>query len=249
MGKLDGKVAVVTGASTGIGLASALLFAQEGARVFMTGRRQAELEAAVKLVGSLARGIRGDVADLSDIDALYDVVRAEAGGIDVLFANAGGGAFRSLADMDELHYAQTFDVNTKGTLFTVQKAVPLLSRGASVILTGSTAAVSGVPNFTVYAASKAAVRSFARTWAAELAPMGVRVNVLAPGATSTPGWHDLTPNADANAEMQKAVRASTPLGRLADPAEIARVALFLASSDSSYINGIELFADGGSTQV
>lgn len=249
MGKLDGKVCVITGASTGIGLASAQLFAQEGARLFMTGRRQAELEAAVKMVGGAARGIRGDVADLDDIDALYEVVRDEAGSIDVLFANAGGGAFRSLAEMDEHHYNRTFDVNTKGTLFTVQKALPLLSRGASVILTGSTAAVSGVPNFTAYAASKAAVRSFARTWAAELAPTGIRVNVLAPGATSTPGWHDLSPNADANAEMQRITRESTPLGRLADPGEIAQVALFLASDDSSYVNGIELFADGGSTQV
>lgn len=249
MGKLDGKVAVITGASTGIGLASARLFAQEGARLFMTGRRQAELEAAVKIVGGAARGIRGDIADLDDIDALYEVVRDEAGSIDVLFANAGGGAFRSLSEIDEPHYNRTFDVNTKGTLFTVQKALPLLSRGASVILTGSTAAVSGVPDFTAYAASKAAVRSFARTWAAELAPIGVRVNVLAPGATSTPGWHDLSPNAEANAEMQRLTRESTPLGRLADPGEIAQVALFLASDDSSYVNGIELFADGGSTQV
>ena len=249
MGKLNGKVAVVTGASTGIGLASAQLFAQEGAQVFLTGRRQAQLDAAVASIGSRARGIRGDIADLADIDALYDVVRGEAGGIDVLFANAGGGSFRLLAEVDEAHYAATFDVNVKGTLFTVQKALPLLRDGASVILTGSTTSVTGTPSFSVYSASKAAIRNFARTWLLELAPRRIRVNVLAPGSTSTPGWHGLTPNAEDNAEMQRMAREAIPLGRLADPEEIARVALFLASDDSSYVNGVELFADGGSAQV
>ncbi len=249
MGKLDGKVAVITGASTGIGLASAQLFAREGARIFMTGRRQAQLDAAVRSIGGTARGVRGDVSDLADLDMLYDVVREEAGGIDVLFANAGGGTFRLLEAIDEAHYAQTFDVNVKGTLFTVQKALPLLRDGASVILTGSTTSVTGTPSFSVYSASKAAIRNFARTWILELAPRRIRVNVLAPGNTSTPGWHDLTPDAASNAEMQRAAQQSTPLGRLAEPEEIARVALFLASDDSSYVNGVELFADGGSAQV
>jgi len=249
MGKLDGKVAVVTGASTGIGLASARLFAREGAQVFLTGRRQAELDAAVRSIGRSARGVRGDIADLADIDALYEVVRDEAGRIDVLFANAGGGSFRALEDIDAAHYAATFDVNVRGTLFTVQKALSLLRDGASVILTGSTTSVTGTPTFSVYSASKAAIRNFARTWILELAPRQIRVNVLSPGNTSTPGWHGLTPDKAANAAMQKMARDATPLGRLADPDEIARAALFLASSDSSFVNGIELFADGGSAQV
>ncbi len=249
MGKLEGKVAVVTGGSTGIGLASAKLFAQEGAQVFVTGRRQAELDAAVKSIGSLARGIRGDISDLADIDAIFDIVRAEVGRVDVLFANAGGGSFRALEAIDEAHYSETFDTNVKGTLFTVQKALPLLCDGASVILTGSTTTSTGTPSFSVYSASKAAIRNFARTWILELAPRKIRVNVLSPGNTSTPGWHALAPSAEVNDLMQKMARDATPLGRLAEPEEIARVALFFATSDSSYVNGVELFADGGSAQV
>jgi NAD(P)-dependent dehydrogenase (short-subunit alcohol dehydrogenase family) len=249
MGKLEGKVAVITGGSTGIGLASAKLFAQEGAKVFVTGRRQAELDAAVQSIGSLATGIRSDISDLADIDALYEVVGERGRKIDVLFANAGGGSFRALGAIDEAHYAATFDTNVKGTLFTVQKALPLLCDGASVILTGSTTSLTGTPSFSVYSASKAAVRNFARTWILELAPRKIRVNVLSPGNTSTPGWHGLAPTAEVNQQMQEMVRGAVPLGRLAEPEEIARVALFLASSDSSYVNGIELFADGGSAQV
>ena len=249
MGKLDSKVAVITGGSTGIGLASAKLFAAEGARVFVTGRRQAELDAAVASIGHGARGVRGDIADLADIDALYQVVGDEAGAIDVLFANAGGGSFRPLEAVDEAHYTATFDVNVKGTLFTVQKALPLLRDGASIIMTSSTTSVTGTPSFSLYSASKAAIRNFARTWILELAPRRIRVNALAPGATSTPGWHGLASDEAADAEMQRLAKQEIPLGRLAEPEEIARVALFLASDDSSYVNGTELFADGGSAQV
>ena len=249
MGKLEGKVAVITGGSTGIGLASAMLFAQEGAMVFVTGRRQVELDAAVKSIGPLAVGIRGDISALADIDALYEVVGERGRKIDVLFANAGGGSFRALEAIDEAHYATTFDTNVKGTLFTVQKALPYLQDGASVILTGSTAASTGIPSFSVYSASKAAIRNFARSWILELAARRIRVNVLAPGATSTPGWHGLAPTSEVNEQMIDMVRGATPLGRLAEPEEIARVALFLASSDSSYVNGVELFADGGSAQI
>jgi NAD(P)-dependent dehydrogenase (short-subunit alcohol dehydrogenase family) len=186
MGRIEGKIAVVTGANSGIGLATAKRFAREGASVFMTGRRTAELDLAVREVGGSARGVQGDVSNLADLDRLYDVVRQEAGMIDVLFANAGGGSFMPLPDITEDHYDRTFAINVKGTLFTVQKALPLLRDGASVILTGSTAGVTGTPAFSVYSASKAAIRSFARTWVLDLAPRRIRVNVLAPGAPPPP---------------------------------------------------------------
>lgn len=249
MGKLDGKVAVITGANSGIGLAAAKRFAEEGARVFMTGRRQQALDAAVAQVGARARGIQGDIANLADLDRLFETVRREAGSIDVLFANAGGGEFAALADVTEEHFDSTFATNVKGTLFTVQKALPLLKDGASIILTGSTSATTGIPAFSVYSASKAAIRNFARGWILDLAPRKIRVNVLVPGSTSTPGWHDLAPNAAINEEMIKMVEATTPLGRLGDPAEVASAALFLASDESSFVNGSELFVDGGSAQI
>jgi NAD(P)-dependent dehydrogenase (short-subunit alcohol dehydrogenase family) len=249
MSKLDGKVAVITGANSGIGLASAKRFAQEGAHVFMTGRRQRELDAAVLEVGNGARGVPGDVASLADLDRLYDVVRAEAGRIDVLFANAGGGEFASLSEITEDHYERTFAVNVKGTLFTVQKALPLLMNGASVILTGSTAASTGSPAFSVYGASKAAIRSFARNWILDLAPRRIRVNVLVPGPTSTPGLHGLSSTAEAKRAFVAAMEAQIPLGRMGSPNETAAAALFLASDDSSFVNGSELFADGGQAQI
>jgi NAD(P)-dependent dehydrogenase (short-subunit alcohol dehydrogenase family) len=249
MGKLEGKVAVITGANSGIGLATAHRFAIEGARVFMTGRRQAELDAAVAAVGHNARGIQGDIANLADLDRLFDTVREEAGSIDVLFANAGGGEFAALGDISEAHFDSIFAANVKGTLFTVQKALPLLKDGASVILTGSTSATTGIPAFSVYSASKAAIRNFARSWILDLAPRKIRVNVLVPGSTSTPGWHGLAPSADVNQEMIKLVEATTPLGRLGDPDEAAKAVVFLASDDSSFVNGSELFVDGGSAQI
>ena len=249
MPRLQGKIAVITGANSGIGLATAKLFTSEGAQVFMTGRRQAELDEAVHQVGGNARGVRGDISHLADLDHLFDVVRREAACIDILFANAGGGEFTPLADISEEHYDRTFASNVKGTLFTVQKALPLLRFGSSIILTGSTAASTGIPAFSVYSASKAAIRSFARGWCLELAPRGIRVNVLAPGATVTPGWRGLAASPAQLETMLSAATSEIPLGRLGVPEEVARAALFLASDESSFMTGSELFVDGGSAQI
>ena len=249
MGKLEGKVVIIIGANSGIGLASAKRFASEGARVFMTGRRQAELDKAVAEAGHDARGVQGDVANLADLDRLYRVVRDEAGRIDVLLANAGGGEFMPLADVTEEHYDRTFATNVKGTLFTVQKASPLLCDGASIILTGSTTGNTGGPSFSVYSASKAAIRNFARSWIQDLAPRRIRVNVLVPGATSTPGLRGLTHTEEQGRAFVAAMEAAAPLGRMGSPNEIASAALFLASDESSFVNGSELFADGGSAQI
>lgn len=249
MARLQGKVAVITGANSGIGLAAAKLFAAEGAHVFMTGRRKKELDAAVAEVGRNARGIQGDVSKLADLDRLFAIVRDEAGAIDVLFANAGGGEFVALGAISEEHFDKTFLTNVKGTLFTVQKALPLLRAGSSIILTGSTTATKGTPGFSVYGASKAAIRNFARSWILDLAPRKIRINVLSPGATSTPGWHNLAASEEAHQEMVTFVKSTTPLGRLGEPEESASAALFLASDDSSFITGSELFVDGGSAQI
>jgi NAD(P)-dependent dehydrogenase (short-subunit alcohol dehydrogenase family) len=247
--RLQGKVAVVTGANSGIGLASAKRFAEEGAKVFMTGRRKDQLDGAVREVGGHARGVQGDIANLADLDRLYEIVKAEAGHLDIVFANAGGGEFAPFGAITEEHYDRTFEINVKGTLFTVQKALPLLKDGSSVILTGSTAGSTGTPAFSVYAATKAAIRSFARNWIIDLASRGIRINVLAPGATSTPGWHGLADSEEMEKEMVRQTLASIPLGRMGDPREIANAALFLASDESSFVNGCELFADGGSAQI
>jgi NAD(P)-dependent dehydrogenase (short-subunit alcohol dehydrogenase family) len=249
MGRLTGKVALVTGANSGIGLAIAKRFSAEGARVFMTGRRQEALDKAVAEVGGDARGVQGDVSNLADLDRLYATIREEAGVIDVLVANAGGGEFAALGNISEEHFDKTFAINVKGTLFTVQKALPLLKDGASVVLTGSTSAVTGIPAFSVYSASKAAIRNFARSWILDLAPRKIRVNVLVPGSTSTPGWHNLAPSNDVHEGMVSSVEATTPLGRLGNPDETASAALFLASDESSFVNGSELFVDGGSAQI
>ncbi len=248
--KLEGKVAVVTGGTSGIGLATAKRFAAEGVRVFVTGRRQAELAAAVTAIGSNATGIQADSADLVELDRLYERVKAEAGRIDVLFANAGGGSMLPLSSVTEDQYEDTFGRNVKGVLFTVQKALPLLVDGASVILTGSTAAAGGTPAFSVYAASKAAVRSFARNWILDLKERGIRVNVLTPGPTRTPGLVGLAgPDATQQQSLLDHMAAQVPLGRIGEPDEIARAAVFLASDDASFVTGAELFVDGGEAQV
>ena len=249
MGKLDGKIAVITGGNSGIGLASAKRFVAEGAHVFIAGRRQAELDAAVASIGGNVTGIRSDVSNLEDLDRLYQMVKEQEGRIDILFANAGLGEFLPFGQITEAHFDRTFGVNVKGTLFTVQKALPLMQPGGSIILTGSTAGSQGSPAFSVYGASKAAIRSFARNWILDLKGSGIRVNVLAPGATSTPGLHGLTPNTEQDRQMTEMLIAQTPLGRMGRPEEIAAAALFLASDESSFVNGIELFVDGGMAQV
>jgi NAD(P)-dependent dehydrogenase (short-subunit alcohol dehydrogenase family) len=249
-GKLEGRVAVVTGGNSGIGLATAKRFVAEGAYVFITGRRQAELDRAVEEIGPRAVGIRADSSNLADLDGLYDRVRIEKGRIDVLFANAGGGSMLPLGSITEEQYEDTFGRNVKGVLFTVQKALPLLVDGASVILTGSTAAAGGTPAFSVYAASKAAVRAFARNWILDLKERRIRVNVISPGPTRTPGLVDLAgPDAAQQQGLLDHMAAQVPLGRVGDPDEIARAAVFLASDDASFVTGAELFVDGGEAQV
>ena len=246
--KLEGKVALVTGGTTGIGLASAQDFAAQGAKVFITGRRQAELDAAVALIGASATGIRGDVASLDDLDRVFAEIKAKAGHLDIVFANAGGGDMVPLAEVTEEHFDRIFNSNVKGTLFTVQKALPLLKDGGSIILTSSTTSVKGTENFSVYSASKAAVRNFARTWLLELKPRNIRVNAISPGPVHTPGLAGLVPS-----EHQEGLLAHlatlVPIGRLGQPSEVAKAASFLASDDSSFINGIELFVDGGTAQI
>jgi NAD(P)-dependent dehydrogenase (short-subunit alcohol dehydrogenase family) len=247
--QLEGKIAVITGGNSGIGLATAKRFVAEGASVFITGRRQSELDAAVNMIGGSIKGIRSDISNLDDLDHLFATVKKHVGRIDVLFANAGGGEFAPLGEITEAHFDTIFATNVKGTLFTVQKALPLMQAGGSIILTGSTTASTGTPAFSVYSASKAAVRNFVRSWILDLKGKGIRINVLAPGHTSTPGWHGLATSENENMAMIKFVEGSTPLGRLGSPDETAAAALFLASDASSFITGIELFVDGGSAQV
>lgn len=249
MGQLDGKTAVVTGGNSGIGLASAKRFAAEGAHVFITGRRQEALDTALLEIGSNATGVRGDVSDLADIDRLCAAVADRGRRVDVLFANAGGGEFSTLEQVTEEHFDTTFGTNVKGMLFTVQKALPLLNDGASVILTGSTAAGSGGEAFGVYAASKAAIRSFSRTWANELKHRKIRVNTLVPGPITTPGNAGLAPNPDEAAKLWDSFASQIPLGRMGRPDEAAAAALFLASDQSSFVTGTELFVDGGLNQI
>lgn len=248
--RFQDQVVVVTGGTSGIGLATAKAFSQEGATVFITGRRQEALDAAVKQIGGRITGVRGDMANLADIDRLYDTIRQRHAQIDVVFANAGGGEFAPLGAITEEQFDQTFDTNVKGTLFTVQKALPLLKNGGAVVLTGSTAGSEGTQAFGVYSASKAAVRNFARTWILDLKDRGIRVNVVSPGATRTPGLVGL---AGEETEKQQGLLAflgsRIPLGRVGEPEEIAQAVLFLASKEASFVNGAELFVDGGQAQA
>ncbi len=244
MSRLHGKTAVITGGATGIGLGAAKRFIEEGAFVYLFGRRQAQLDAAVAELGPQARAVQGSVTEPADLDRLYAAVKAERGGLDIVFANAGTGAFAPLGEITPEHYDAIFDVNVRGLIFTVQKALPLMSRGGSIILTGSSTGVMGTPAFSVYSATKAAVRNLARSWALDLKGAGIRVNVLSPGPTTTELVLEVVGEA-ALAELG----ASTPLGRMGDPSETGAVAAFLASSDSSFMTGGEVFVDGGLAQV
>ena len=244
MSRLQGKTAVVTGGGTGIGLGAAKRFIEEGAFVYIFGRRQEQLDAAVAELGSGTRSVRGSISDLADLDRLYALVEAERGGLDILFANAGTGAFAALGEITPDHYDQTFDINVKGTVFTVQKALPLMSDGGSIILTGSSTGVMGTPAFSIYSATKAAIRNLARSWALDLKGTGIRVNVLSPGPITTELASEVL-----GAEGLAAIGASTVLGRMGDPSETGAVAAFLASSDSSFMTGGEVFVDGGLAQV
>jgi NAD(P)-dependent dehydrogenase (short-subunit alcohol dehydrogenase family) len=248
MGKLQGKIAVITGGNSGIGLATAKRFVKEGATVFITGRRAADLENAVMEIGGGVTPFRGDVSVLADLDRLYALVKEKAGHIDILHANAGGGEFAPLGQITEAQFDKTFATNVKGVLFTVQKALPLLHEGSSIILTGSTTSITGTPAFSVYSATKAAIRNFARTWILDLKGRGIRINVLSPGTTRTPGLLGLVAPDQGDALLASSAE-TIPLGRVADPAEIASAALFLASDESSFVNGIELFVDGGAAQI
>ncbi|HEX4121087.1 MAG TPA: SDR family oxidoreductase [Verrucomicrobiae bacterium] len=247
--KLTGKIAVITGGSSGIGLATAKLFVQEGAYVFITGRRLAELDKAKAEIGKNVTAVQGDVAELSDLDNLYAAVKSEKGALDIVVANAAVGKMAVTKDVTPEHYDKTFNVNARGSFFTVQKALPLLRNGGSIVVVSSVANVKGIPSYVIYCATKAALRSFVRSWAADFKDRGIRVNTLSPGPIDTP----ILEGNEMSKEQADAVRASfvqmVPLGRLGRPEEMARTILFLASDDSSFITGIDLAADGGMTQV
>ncbi|WP_426614995.1 SDR family NAD(P)-dependent oxidoreductase [Bradyrhizobium sp. McL0616] len=247
--RFNNKVVVVTGGTSGIGLATAKAFAAEGASVFITGRRQDALDAAVKSIGGRVTGVRGDMANLADIDRLYDAVQQKHQQIDVIFANAGGGEFAPLGAITEEHYQRTFDTNVKGVLFTVQKALPLLREGASIVLNASTTSISGTPAFSVYSATKAAVRNFARNWILDLKDRHIRVNAISPGVTDTPALNQLFGGDEQAAGTKTYLAGLIPAGRVGQPEEIAKAVLFLASDDASFVNGVELFVDGGQAQI
>jgi NAD(P)-dependent dehydrogenase (short-subunit alcohol dehydrogenase family) len=248
-GKLEGKIALITGGNSGIGLATAKQFVNEGAYVFITGRRQSELDVAVKRIGKSVTAVQGDVSNLGDLDRLFAQIKREKGRLDIVFANAGVATYAPFGTITEEHYDSIFNINVKGLLFTVQKALPLLPDGASVILNASIVASKGFSSNSVYSATKAAVRSFARTWTTDLKDRRIRVNAVSPGPIDTPGLNDLVASAGAGEERLKMLSNNVPLGRLGTPDEIAKAVVFLASDDSSYITGTELFVDGGFAQV
>jgi NAD(P)-dependent dehydrogenase (short-subunit alcohol dehydrogenase family) len=247
--KLAGKVALVTGGSSGIGLATAQRLAAEGAYVFITGRRQNELDAAVKLCGDNVAGVQGDVSKLGDLDRLYATIQQQKGRLDILFANAGGAEIAPLGAITEEHFDKLFNANVKGLLFTVQKALPLLQEGASIILNASATSIKGTQAFSVYCATKAAVRSFARTWTLDLRERKIRVNAISPGLVPTPGYNVLGLSEQQLQGFVASMVPTIPLGRIGTTDEIAKAVVFLASDDSSFVNGIELFVDGGMTQI
>jgi NAD(P)-dependent dehydrogenase (short-subunit alcohol dehydrogenase family) len=249
MGKLDGKIALITGGTTGIGLATARRFVEEGAYVFITGRRDAELTAAVQEIGRNVTGVQGDVSNLADLDRLFARVQTGKGRLDIVFANAGIAKYAQLGKITEELYDSIFDINVKGMLFTVQKALPLLPDGASIVLNASIVGSKGLSSNSVYSATKAAIRSFARTWTTDLKDRHIRVNAISPGTIETPGLAGLLASSGAGSERKKMINATVPMGRFGTPDEIAKAVVFLASDDSSYVTGIELFVDGGFAQV
>src|ERR1700694_2276631 len=249
MSKLEGKIALVTGANSGIGLATAKRFVNEGAYVFITGRRDAELARAAKEIGKNVTGVQGDVSNLGDLDRLFARIKQDKGRLDVLFANAGSAKYAPLGTITEEFYESIFNVNIKGLLFTVQKALPLMPDGASIVLNASVVGSKGLPSNSVYAATKAAVRSFARTWTTDLKSRRIRVNAVSPGPIDTPGLRELMGSSEEGQQRLKMISGNVPLGRLGTPDEIAKAVVFLASDDASYITGAELFVDGGFAQV
>ena len=249
MGKLEGKISLITGGNSGIGLATAKEFVNEGAYVFITGRREQELAAAAKEIGKNVSAVQGDVSKLDDLDRLFVQIKKEMGKLDIVFANAGVATYARFGEITEEHYDSIFNINVKGLLFTVQKALPLLQDGASIILNASIVASKGLSSNSVYSATKAAVRSFARTWTTDLKERRIRVNAISPGPIDTPGLSKLLASSDAGRQRMAAISTTVPLGRLGTPDEIAKAVVFLASDDASYITGTELFVDGGIAQV
>ena len=249
MNRLAGKIALITGGNSGIGLATAKRFVAEGATVFISGRRQPQLDAAVREIGGDVIALQGDISKLTDLDRMFDTIKKRSGRLDILFANAGLGWLAPLGHISEEHFDQTFSVNVKGTLFTVQKALPLMTDGGSIVINGSMVSIKGSPAFSVYSATKAAVRSFARTWSVDLKGRGIRVNVVSPGTVVTPGYKAAGLTDDQIEQMAAAAAATTPLGRVGTTDEIAQAVVFLASDESAYVTGADLFVDGGAAQI